>query len=171
MSSDRDVAGEVVAIFIARSGGQPVERVEEIEALENQGLAGDRFVEGTSYWSGVDECQVTLITLEALEEITTKTEVSVMEGQHRRNIVTRGVDLLKLRGSRFRVGGAVLEFDRPRPPCRYIQSVSERGMTKALGRNRGGICARVIEGGVIRPGDSIEVVGKTGWLSSVLGTP
>jgi len=171
MSSDRDVAGEVVAIFIARGGGQPVERVEEIEALENRGLAGDRFVEGTSYWSGVDECQVTLIALEALEEITTKTEVSVMEGQHRRNIVTRGVDLLKLRGSRFRVGDALLEFDRPRPPCRYIQSVSEPGMTKALGRNRGGICARVIEGGVIRPGDSIEVVDKAGWLSSVLGSP
>jgi MOSC domain-containing protein YiiM len=170
MSSDGDVDGEVVAIFIARSGGQPVERVEEIEALKDRGLVGDRFVEGTSYWSGVDECQVTLIALEALDEITAATEVSVMEGQHRRNIVTRGVDLLKLRGTRFQVGDAVLEFDRPRPPCRYIQSVSERGMTKALGRNRGGICARVIESGVIRPGDSIQVVGKTGWLRAVLGT-
>ena len=168
--TEAKASGEVVAIFIARSGGQPVERVNEIEALKDGGLAGDRFVEGTSYWSGVDECQVTLIAVEALEEITTKTEVSVMEGQHRRNIVTRGVDLLKLRGTRFQVGDAVLEFDRPRPPCRYIQSVSERGMTKALGRNRGGICARVLEGGVIRPGDSIEVVGKSGWLSSVLGT-
>jgi MOSC domain-containing protein YiiM len=169
MSSDEQVIGTVVDIFIARSGGQPAERVEEIEALEDRGLAGDRFVEGTSYWSGVDECQVTLIALEALEEIAAKTDVSVMEGQHRRNIVTRGVDLLKLRGTRFQVGDAVLEFDRPRPPCRYIQSVSEPGMTKALGRNRGGICARVIEGGVIRQGDPIEVVGKSGWLSSILG--
>jgi len=168
--TDREVSGEVVAIFSARSGGQPVERVQEIEALKDQGLAGDRFVEGTSYWSGVDECQVTLIAVEALEAITTKTEVSVMEGQHRRNIVTRGIDLLKLRGTRFQVGDAVLEFDRPRPPCRYIQSVSERGMTKALGRNRGGICARVLEGGVIRPGDAIEVVGKSRWLSSMFGT-
>jgi MOSC domain-containing protein YiiM len=76
---------------------------------------------------------------------------------------------LKLRGTRFQVGEAILEFDRPRPPCRYIQSVSERGMTKALGRNRGGICARVLEGGIIRPGDSIEVVGRTGWLGSPAG--
>ena len=44
-------------------------------------------------------------------------------------------------------------------------------MTKALGRNRGGICARVVEGGIIRPGDSIEVVARGGWLSSLLGTP
>ena len=168
--TDGEVSGEVEAIFIARRGGQPVERVQEIETLRDTGLVGDRFVEGTSYWSGVDECQVTLIAVEALEGITTKTEVSVMEGQHRRNIVTRGIDLLKLRGTRFQVGNAVLEFDRPRPPCRYIQSVSEHGMTKALGRNRGGICARVIQGGVIRPGDSIEVVGKSGSLSSVFGT-
>jgi MOSC domain-containing protein YiiM len=164
-----DNAGEVVAIFIARRGGQPVERVDEIEAIKDRGLAGDRFLEGTSYWSGVDECQVTLISIEGLEEITETTEVSVMEGQHRRNIVTRGVDLLKLRGTRFRVGEAVFEFDRPRPPCRYIQSVSEHGMTKALGRGRGGICARIIEGGVIRPGVAIEVVGKARWLDSVLG--
>ena len=169
MSSKGDAGGRVVDIFIARSGGQPVERVDEIKALKDRGLAGDRFVEGTSYWSGVDECQVTLISSEALEEIATSTEVSVMEGQHRRNIVTRGVDLLKLRGTRFRVGDALLEFDRPRPPCRYIQSVSEQGMTKALGRNRGGICARVIEGGIIRPGDPIEVVRKSGWLSSLAG--
>jgi MOSC domain-containing protein YiiM len=164
-----DNAGEVVDIFIARRGGQPVERVDGIEAIKDKGLAGDRFLEGTSYWSGVDECQVTLIALEALEHIAETTDVAVMEGQHRRNIVTRGVDLLKLRGTRFQVGEALLEFDRPRPPCRYIQSVSEHGMTKALGRGRGGICARIIEGGVIRPGDAIEVVGKARWLNSILG--
>ncbi|MGH2698010.1 MAG: MOSC domain-containing protein [Actinomycetota bacterium] len=170
MSSQAGVAGRVVEVFIARRGGQPVERVDEIEAIKDRGLAGDRFLEGTSYWSGVDECQVTLIALEALEHIQATSEVSVMEGQHRRNIVTRGVDLPALRGTRFRVGEATLEFDRPRPPCRYIQSVSEHGMTKALGRGRGGICARIIEGGLIRPGDAIEVVGKSRWLDSVLGS-
>jgi MOSC domain-containing protein YiiM len=30
-------------------------------------------------------------------------------------------------------------------------------MTKALGRTRGGICARVIEGGMISEGDVVEV--------------
>jgi MOSC domain-containing protein YiiM len=33
--------------------------------------------------------------------------------------------------------------------------MSEPGMTRAL-RNRGGICARVIEAGSIKPGDTIE---------------
>jgi MOSC domain-containing protein YiiM len=30
-------------------------------------------------------------------------------------------------------------------------------MTKALGRTRSGICARVIEGGIISEGDAVEV--------------
>src|ERR671921_354573 len=74
---------------------------------------------------------------------------------HRRNIVTRGVDLLGLRGKRFKVGEVVLEYDRSRPPCKHVQDLSERGMTRAL-KNRGGICARVIRPGPIRPGDTIE---------------
>jgi MOSC domain-containing protein YiiM len=164
--------GEVVQIFVTGTGGAPMERVEEVEAFAGKGLAGDRYSERTGYWTGVDECQVTLISSEGLDEIAGK--VSVANGEHRRNIVTRGIDLLKLRGKRFRVGAALFEFDRPRPPCRYIQSVSERGMTKALGRNRGGICARVVEGGAIKPGDAIEVMGRSesdvwsslwGWTS------
>jgi MOSC domain-containing protein YiiM len=145
-------------IFIAPVGGSEMQRAEEIEAVEGKGLQGDRYAERTGYWTGNDECQVTLIEAEGLDEIQAKTSVQVAEGQHRRNIVTRGVDIRSLTGKRFRVGAALLEYDRPRPPCKYIQSVSERGMTKALGRNRGGICARVVQSGTIRVGDAIEVV-------------
>ena len=161
---------QVEAIFITGRGGEPMTRVAEVEAIAGRGLAGDRYLQRTGYWTGVDECQVTLIAAEALEEIGAKTKVSVSEGQHRRNIVTRGVDLQALGRRRFRVGEALLAFDRPRPPCRYIQSVSEHGMTKALGRTRGGICARVIEGGMIHQGDAVEVISEQseGLLSRLL---
>ena len=160
----------VEAIFITGRGGEPMTRVAEVEAIAGRGLADDRYLRRTGYWTGVDECQVTLIAAEALEEISATTDVSVSEGQHRRNIVTRGVDLQALGRKTFCVGEVLLAFDRPRPPCRYIQSVSERGMTKALGRTRGGICARVIEGGVIHEGDSIEVIteGSESLLSRIL---
>jgi MOSC domain-containing protein YiiM len=36
-----------------------------------------------------------------------------------------------------------------------VQDLSEPGMTRAL-RNRGGICARVVRAGRIKPGDTIE---------------
>jgi MOSC domain-containing protein YiiM len=148
--------GVIEEIYIAARGGEPMIKVEEVQAVAGAGLRGDRYMERTGYWTAVDECEVTLIRAEDLEQIIEKTGVRVAGGEHRRNLVTRGIDLYSLRGKRFTAGGATLEFDRPRPPCRYIQSLTERGMTKALGRNRGGICARVVESGLIRPGDALK---------------
>ena len=135
-----------------------MQAVDRVSAVVGAGLSGDRYKMRTGYWTGVDECQVTLIEGESLDWISASTEVRVTAGEHRRNIVTRGLSLADLTGTCFRVGDSLLEFDRPRPPCRYIQSTSERGMTKALGKGRGGICARVLESGIIRIHDPIEVV-------------
>jgi MOSC domain-containing protein YiiM len=152
------VSGSVREIYVARAGGAPMEPVAEIEAVAEVGLRGDRYAERTGYWSGIDECQVTLIEGEVVDQIDRETELAIEHGEHRRNIITRGVRLLELAGKRFSVGEAVLEYDRPRPPCRYIEALTEPGMMAALGGRRGGICARVIESGTIRVGDAIEVV-------------
>jgi len=146
--------GTVEAIFIVAAGGQPMEAVAEAVALEGCGLRGDRYCNRTGYWTGVDECQVTLIQGEHLDEIFRLTGIHVHNGEHRRNIVTRGIQLEQLRGRRFQVGEAILEYDRPRPPCSYVESITEPGMTRAL-MGRGGICARVVRGGTIRVGDPI----------------
>ena len=65
-----------------------------------------------------------------------------------------GIQLDSLLGKRFQVGTAILEYDRPRPPCGYIEKLTEPGMTRAL-VGRGGICARVVGSGVIRASDPI----------------
>lgn len=149
--------GIVEEIYVTGRGSSPMERVEEIRAVENGGLEGDRYKEGTGYWTSYgDVCEVTLIEGEDLDEIENE-GLGVKNGEHRRNIITRGVDLERLRGSRFRIGEAVLEYDRPRPPCKHIQDMTEPGMTRALKR-RGGICARVVEGGLIRPRDEISIL-------------
>jgi MOSC domain-containing protein YiiM len=149
--------GIVEEIYVTGRGSSPMERVEEIRAVENGGLEGDRYKEGTGYWTSYgDVCEVTLIEGEDLDEIENE-GFGVKNGEHRRNIITRGVDLERLRGSRFRIGEAVLEYDRPRPPCKHIQDMTEPGMTQALKR-RGGICARVVEGGLIRPRDEISIL-------------
>ena len=97
---------------------------------------------------------MTLIEGEDHNETERVDGISVKNDEHRRNIITRGVSLESLRGTRFRIGEAILEYDRPRPPCKHVQDVTEPGMTRALGR-RGGICARVVEGGRIRARDEI----------------
>lgn len=149
--------GTVHEIYIAPQGSAPMQRVDEAQAVASMGLKGDRYCERVGYYSGWDECQVTLIEAEDLEAIAAASGLSVLGGEHRRNIVTRGVRLAELAGTAFRAGEAVLAFDRPRPPCAYIQSITEPGMTRALA-GKSGICALVVKGGVIRPGDEIAAL-------------
>jgi MOSC domain-containing protein YiiM len=150
--------GIVEEIYIAPEGGSKMVKVDEIEAIANLGLKGDRYLKRTGYWSGVDECQVTLIERETLELIASESDIRVSNGEHRRNLVTSGIRLHDLAGKRFAIGEAVLEYDQPRPPCGYIQSITQHGMTRALRGARGGICARVVKSGVIRVNDTIEVI-------------
>ncbi len=149
--------GVVEGIFVTGEGSAKMERVEEVTTVEGCGIAGDRYCEGTGFWTRYgDVCQVTLIEAEDLDYIEGELGIRVKDGQHRRNIITRGIRLGDLRRKRFRVGEALLEFDRSRPPCRHVQDLSEPGMTRAL-KGRGGICARVIRAGRIRAQDAIEI--------------
>ena len=152
------MSGVVEEIYIAPEGSAAMERVEEVRAIEGCGIKGDRYCEGTGYWTSYgDVCEVTLIESEDLDYIHNELGIHVKNGEHRRNIITRGIRLDDLRTKRFRIGEAVLEYDRPRPPCRHVQDLSEPGMTRALKR-RGGICARVVEAGTIRARDAIAVL-------------
>ena len=148
--------GVVEEIFVTGEGSAAMESVEEIRTVEGCGIEGDRYCEGTGFWTPYgDVCQVTLVEGEDLDYIQNKLGIRVKDGEHRRNVVTRGIRLKDLRRKRFRIGETVLEYDRPRPPCRHVQDLSEPGMTRAL-KGRGGICARVIEAGRIRIRDTIE---------------
>src|SRR5581483_1184094 len=129
------------------AGGETMRPVDEVQALAGRGLEGDRYATRRGYWTDVDECQVTLIAAEDLEAIAGSSRIAVQDGQHRRNIVVRGLDLRALAGRTFRIGEATFAYDRPRPPCRYVESITEPGMTRALAARRGGICVRVIDSG------------------------
>lgn len=149
--------GVVESIYVTGEGSASMERVDEVRTIEGCGIEGDRYCEGMGYWTNFgDVCEVTLISSEDLEHIERELGIGVGNGEHRRNIVTRGVSLKVLRGKRFRIGEAVLEYDRPRPPCRHVQDLTEPGMTRAL-KGRGGICARVVQAGRIRARDAIEI--------------
>src|ERR687898_488023 len=128
-------------------------------ALSRLGFGGDRYCAGTGHWSRFGRvCEVTFIAAEDLDDIEQETGVGVKKGEHRRNVVTRGINLKTLRGgARFRVGEVVFEYRGPRSVCRYIERLTEPGMTQAL-KGRGGICARVIETGTVRVADEIEIL-------------
>ena len=148
------VLGWLERIFVAPRGGARPVAVEEALAVADRGLAGDRYGERRGSGSGWDECQVTLIRHEHVLSMARDFGVKVLDGEHRRNLVVRGFDPATLTGGRFRIGEAVFAYDRPRPPCKYIGTITEPTMPKALGKNAG-ICARVLVGGRLRVGDAV----------------
>ena len=147
----------IEAIFVATKAGEPMTRVSEIEALAGVGLRDDRYATGEGYYAPSDVCEVTLIEGEVLDVIRTVHGVHVHNGEHRRNLVTRGLALRELEGTRLRIGDVLLEYDRPRPPCSYVERLTEKGMTRALGEGAG-ICVRVLHSGMLREGAEIQVL-------------
>lgn len=76
----------------------------------------------------------------------------------RRNLVVSGVNLLALKGRRFRIGTAVLEGTGPCPPCSRMEETLGPGGYNAM-RGHAGVNARVVAGGVIRLGDALVPIG------------
>ena len=153
--------GRVRQIWTAREDSAPMESVESIRAVPG-GLEGDRYLAGKGYYSPFDVCEVTLLAWEALVEIRESAGVDLTDGRHRRNVVTQGIDVHDLLETRFRIGGAVLEGTRPRPPCAHVEEVAgEEGVARALARGRGGICADVVEPGRFGVGDDVAVLAST----------
>ena len=109
--------------------------------------------------------QVHLIHAELFEELAGK-GFSLRPGEIGENVTTRGLDLLALpAGTRLRLGSeALVEVTGLRNPCVQIEAFQPGLLKAVLGRDanghlvrKAGIMAIVLEGGEVRPGDSIVV--------------
>ena len=148
--------GEVVSIHIAPRAGLPMEARAQVEAVAGRGLEGDRYFDGSGYWSNnsrVDR-DVTLIEIEAIEALERERKISLAPGAARRNLVTRGVPLNHLVGCEFQVGAVRLHGTRLCEPCQYLESLTTPGVLSGL-VHRAGLRARIIAGGAIQVGDLI----------------
>lgn len=151
------MSGSVDRIWVTDEGSEPMTAVERVEAVADRGLRGDRYFRGTGYYSGFDECEVTLVAAEAVETIRQEAGIDLSDGRHRRNLVVSDVVLDDLLDAQFTVGDAVFEGTRPRPPCAHVAELAdEEGVARALGGDRGGICAHVVESGTVAVGDEVS---------------
>lgn len=143
-------AGRVEWIGVRSRRGQPVDALEEVEAIRDHGLAEDH----ASGRAG-GRRQVTLMQSEHLSVIETLAERAPRPDLLRRNLLVSGINLRALVGRRFRVGAAVLEGTGDCPPCNAMEAALGFGGRNAM-TGMGGVTARVLEGGLIRLGDSVE---------------
>ncbi|MCX6385819.1 MAG: hypothetical protein NTV40_04170 [Solirubrobacterales bacterium] len=149
----------IEAIFIADKNGGPTRPVVSVNALAGRGLEGDRYcATQPAPWIKEGEGRdVTLIEAEALEALTAQTGINLGADASRRQLITRGIALNELVGTRFEVGGVELLGRELAHPCRYLEKLTQDGVLEGLA-NRGGLRAEILCSGEISVGDEITVL-------------
>jgi len=153
--------GEITAIYLAAKAGAPMQAVSSATFEAGRGIVGDRYHAQDGTFSerlvakGLDDWQATLIETEAIDAFNASVGLAIGYGDFRRNIVTRGIALNALVGRRFRVGKVVLEGIRLCEPCAHLAGLVSESILPAL-VGHGGLRARVVEGGLVSAGDSVE---------------
>jgi len=100
--------------------------------------------------------QVTLIQQEHLGAIAALAGLAAVDpALLRRNLVVSGISLAALKDRCFRIGEAVLEGTGDCQPCSRMEDNLGPGGYNAM-RGHGGITARVLQGGLVRIGDTVE---------------
>jgi hypothetical protein len=144
--------GRVEALSVAPSAGEPARLLRQVRALAERGLEGDRHVTARgTFPSGVSGSALTLIEAEVCASFDPPLEPS----QHRRNVVTRGIDLNGLVGREFTIGEVRCRGMRLCEPCTVVQRYAARAVLRAL-VHRGGLRADILEDGEIRVGDLVR---------------
>lgn len=149
-------SGRVVGLYVAPEASDRMRRRDSVELVAD-GIVGDRYCDGTGHFA-VDGCAVTVIAAEAIEHVSEEYGIDLTNGQHRRNIVTEGIDLRGLLEAQIQLGTAHIRGTRPRPPCAHLEETAEKdGVASALD-GRAGICAEVVDPGIVEIGDESTVV-------------
>lgn len=146
--------GLVVAVSVSRQKGVVKHNVPEAVLKVEHGLEGDAHAEG-------GRRQVSLLALESIEKMRAQ-GAAVNPGDFAENLTVQGLALDQLPlGTRLRVGPeAELVITQIGKACHKGCAIRELVGDCIMPRE--GIFARVIRGGVVRPGDAIEVLDVPG---------
>ena len=142
--------GTITWIGLRPARSAPMVMPRTCRLIAQSGIEGDRYK--TTRDGGR---QVTLIASESIAAIAAYLgRADVPPEILRRNLVTRGINLLALKGFRFSIGTALLEHTGDCAPCSHMEAALGTGGYNAV-RGHGGITARIIEGGEVRIGDAV----------------
>ena len=141
-------------IFRAPKKRLPMEELEEVRVIKEVGLEGC-----THARAGGGPRQVLLVDRETLEAM------DLRPGVIRENLTTEGMDVNGLAMKQeLRIGEVRLQVGEICHPCDQLEKVRP-GLRREMRGRRGMLC-RVLEGGMIRRGDTIEKVLPTASVPS-----
>ncbi len=142
------MAGKVLAVCISRNKGERKTPVDRVRLLPNHGIEGDAH-------AGDWHRQVSLLAQESIEKMQ-RLGLSVGAGDFAENITTSGIDLPSLPiGAKLHMGEVTLEVTQIGKECHARCAIFYQAGDCVMPKE--GIFARVLQGGGIKAGDTIEV--------------
>ena len=142
--------GRIHAVSVSDRKGVVKHNVDQAQLVVDHGLAGDAHAEG-----GIR--QVSLLARESIDKMVAA-GAKVKPGDFAENLTVEGLDVMHLPvGTRLKVGGEVeLEVTQIGKTCHKGCAIRELVGDCVMPKE--GIFARVLKEGVVKPGDTIEVV-------------
>lgn len=143
--------GVVKAICISEKKGTQKHRVEEAVFVEDYGIENDAH-------AGKWHRQVSLLSYDKIEDFK-KRGADVIDGAFGENLVVEGFDFRNLPvGTIFQCGDVILEMTQIGKQCH-----SHCEIYKIMGEcimPKEGVFTKVIQGGIIRTGDEMTIIGE-----------
>jgi MOSC domain-containing protein YiiM len=144
--------GKILAVNVSVNKGERKKAVDSATLRVEHGIEGDGH-------AGDWHRQVSLLAMESIAKMQAM-GLDVGAGDFAENITTEGVDLVSLPiGTRLALGETLLEVTQIGKECHTRCAIFYQAGDCVMPKE--GIFARVITGGVVRPGDAVGVVGET----------
>lgn len=142
--------GKVLSINISEKKGTPKTKINPGVLIEDFGFEGDAH-------AGKWHRQVSLLAKESIDKSKGLPTDGLCHGVFAENITTEGIELYTIPvGTKLRVGECIIEISQIGKECHEGCAIQ-----KLVGKcvmPREGVFARVIKGGKVYEGDSIEVL-------------
>jgi cyclic pyranopterin phosphate synthase len=143
--------GKVFSLNLSQKKGIAKTPVESVELIENFGVCGDAHAQaGTK--------QVSLLAIESIRSQNQPDKPELQAGDFAENITTQGLDLVSLKiGDQLKIGNdVILSITKIGKDCHKYCAIYYKLGDCIMPRE--GIFAKVIQGGLVKPGYPIELV-------------
>jgi MOSC domain-containing protein YiiM len=150
----KEISQQIVAVCTSKEKGERKTDVGQAELQEGFGLVGDAH-------GGDWHRQVSLLAIESIDKMRAA-GLDVGPGDFAENLTTQGVNLYSLPvGTRLRVGASVLlEMTQIGKECHDRCAIYHQAGDCVMPRE--GVFATVVNGGPVKTGDSLEILGPVG---------
>ena len=146
--------GKIEAINITNISEENTFYVNQAILEKDKGIVNDR------YYGNFKEKkeQVTLISLEEINNFNNQVKQNIDAKNFRRNIIVSGINLNKFINKKIKINEVILKIHEICQPCKYLQNRLKIPSLVKMLVNKSGVRAEIINSGSISVGDAIKIL-------------